>query len=42
LEHEIKVEDSLGKTMIIAKDGVIPLINKLKIYFEDNVIGIVE
>ena len=31
LEHEIKVEDSLGKTMIIAKDGVIPLINKLKI-----------
>jgi len=42
LENEIKIEDSSGKQLIVQKDGVIPLINKLTIYFDDGVIGIIE
>jgi len=39
LDNDIKIVDSTGREKAIAKDGVVPLINNLKIYFTDTVIG---
>jgi len=39
LPNDVVVKDKEGKEKTIAKDGVIPLINGLKIKFNDNAIG---
>ena len=39
LDTDVEIKDSAGKTKIVAKDGVIPIIRNLKIKFNDKTIG---
>ena len=39
LNTDVEIKDSAGKTKIVAKDGVIPIIRNLKIKFNDKTIG---
>jgi len=41
LENDILVKDKTGKEKVITKDGVIPIINELKIKFNDTSIGLI-
>lgn len=42
LEEDVKIVDSYNNEKIIKKDGVIPIIKKLTIYFDENTKGIIE
>ena len=39
LDTDVEIKDSAGKTKVVAKDGVIPIIRNLKIKFGDKTIG---
>jgi hypothetical protein len=39
LDADVEIKDSAGRTKLVAKDGVIPIIRNLKIKFNDKTIG---
>ena len=39
LENDIEVKDAVGNVKVISKNGVIPIVQNLKIKFNDNMIG---
>ena len=39
LNNDVLIKDKEGKEKIIKGDGVIPIVNELKIKFNDNAIG---
>ena len=39
LDGDVEIKDAAGKTKVVAKDGVIPIVRNLKIKFNDNTIG---
>lgn len=39
LDNDVLIKDKDGKEKVISKDGVIPIINNLKVKFNDNVIA---
>ena len=39
LDNDVLIKDAQGKERVVAKDGVIPIVNHLKIKFNDSVVA---